>query len=331
MKSKIAIIASAMTLALFASNASAQECGDISMAGLSWSSASILGEIDKQVLEKGFGCTVELIPGGTIPSFTSMVEQSQPDVMGELWPNAAGIDLYNKALEEGRIVEATASAPIGGIAEGWYVLPNVLKEHPELTTLEAVLARPDLFPHPDDPSKGAFVTCPPGSGCQISNANLFVAFDMEAKGWKMVETGSYEAEDATIAKAFEQSEAWFGYYSAPNAFVGKYDMVKLDWGVDFAGQENWDCITKPDCANPQPSSWTESLVRTIYTKDFADRGLTDIQAYLATRSIPDDVMNALLMFMSDNQATPEEAADMFFSEYDIWTAWVSEDVAAKLK
>lgn len=331
MKSKITVLAAAVSMALFASNASAQECGDISMAGLSWGSASILGEIDKQVLEKGFGCNVELIPGGTVPSFTSMIEQAQPDVMGELWPNAAGIDLYNAALADNRMVEAAAQSPIGGVAEGWYILPGILEEHPELTTLEAVLARPDLFPHPDDPSKGGFVTCPPGSGCQISNANLFVAFDMEAKGWKMIEPGSYEAEDATISKAHDRNEAWFGYYSAPTAFIGKYDLRQLDWGVDFAGQENWNCITKPDCPNPQPSSWTESFVRTVFTKDFADRGLTDVQTYFANRVVPGDVMNSLLLYMDENQATPEEAADMFFSEYDIWTAWVSADVAAKLK
>ena len=196
------------------------DCGDITMAGLGWGSASILGEIDKLILEQGFDCDVTLIPGGTVPSFTSMVEQGQPDVMGELWPNAAGIDVYNAALLEGRMSEAANQSPIGGVAEGWYVLPNILEAHPELTTLQAVLARPDLFPHPDDPSKGGFVTCPPGAGCQISNANLFVAYDMEAKGWKMIDPGSYAAEDATISSAHDRGGAWFGYYSAPTVVYG---------------------------------------------------------------------------------------------------------------
>ena len=321
----------ALAVVSLSSAAYSQECGNVSIAGLNWGSASILSEIDKRVLEKGYGCTVEVIPGNTIPTFTSMVEQAQPDIISELWPNAAGIDLYNTALENKSIVEASSTPPIGGIAEGWYILPNILEEHPELTTLDAVLARPDLFPHYDDPTKGGFVTCPPGAGCQISNANLFIAFNMEAKGWQIIETGSYEAEDATISRAYDQGEAWFGYYSAPNAFIGKYNMVKLDWGVDFAGQENWNCITKPDCPSPQPSSWTASLVRTVFTQDFATRSTPEIQSYFENRAISDEIMNALLLYMSENQATPEEAAEMFFSEYNVWTQWVSADVAAKLK
>ena len=134
------------------------------------------------------------------------------------------------------------ASPIGGVAEGWYILPNILKTNPELTTLEAVLARPDLFPHNEDKSKGGFVTCPPGSGCQISNANLFVANKMKEKGWMIIEPGSYAAEDATIAKAAQRGQTWFGYYSAPTAFIGKYDLRMLDWGVGFAGQKNWNCI-----------------------------------------------------------------------------------------
>lgn len=329
-KTLTTIAAIAVTAFGFTSTASADECGDITMAGLSWGSASILGEIDKLVLEDGFNCDVTLIPGGTVPSFTSMVEQSEPDVMGELWPNAAGIDTYNSALSDNRMSEAATQSPIGGVAEGWYILPNILETHPELTTLDAVLARPDLFPHPDDASKGGFVTCPPGSGCQISNANLFVAYDMEAKGWKMIDPGSYAAEDATISSAHDRSKAWFGYYSAPTAFIGKYDLRILDWGVEFGGQENWNCITKPDCPNPQPSSWTSSFVRTVFTDEFAASGHPDVRAYLGARVIPGPVMNELLLFMDDNQAAPDEVAEHFIANYDMWKEWVSADVAAKL-
>lgn len=328
-KTLVTFAAAAVTLG-FVSTASADDCGDVTMAGLGWGSASILGEIDKLVLEEGMGCSVTMIPGGTVPSFTSMVEQSQPDVMGELWPNAAGIDLYNAALGEGRMTESAEQSPIGGVAEGWYIHPNILEAHPELTTLEAVLARPDLFPHPDDASKGGFVTCPPGSGCQISNANLFEAFDMESKGWKMIEPGSYAAEDATISRAHDRGEAWFGYYSAPTAFVGKYDLRVLDWGVEFGGQDNWNCITKPDCPNPQPSSWTSSFVRTVFTDEFAATGSAEVQDYFAARVIPGPVMNSLLGYMDDNQAAPDEVAEYFVENYDMWKAWVSEDVAAKL-
>jgi len=310
--------------AAFVSTSASADCGKVTMAGLSWGSASILGEIDKQILESKFGCEVEMVPGGTVPSFTSMNEKQYPDIMGELWPNAAGIDLYNKAISEGRVVSVAEESPIGGVAEGWYILPNVLKDNPELTSLEAVLNRPDLFPHYENKDKGGFVTCPPGSGCQISNANLFVANKMEEKGWEMIEPGSYAAEDATISKAAQRNEPWFGYYSAPTAFVGKYNLVKLDWGVSFAGQENWNCITKPDCPNPRPSSWTESFVRTIFTDKYNQKVSPDIKNYFATREIPGDVMNNLLLYMEDNQATPDMVAEYFIeNNKDTVNGWLN--------
>lgn len=313
----------AAAAAFFSTSANA-DCGKVTMAGLSWGSASILGEIDKQILENKFGCEVEMVPGGTVPSFTSMNEKQYPDIMGELWPNAAGIDLYNKAINEGRVVSVADESPIGGVAEGWYILPNVLKSNPELTSLEAVLNRPDLFPHFEDSSKGGFVTCPPGSGCQISNANLFEANKMEEKGWEMIEPGSYAAEDATISRAAQRNEPWFGYYSAPTAFVGKYNLVKLDWGVGFAGQENWNCITKPDCPNPQPSSWTESFVRTIFTDEYNQKVSPEIKDYFASRVIPGDVMNGLLLYMDNNQATPDEVAEYFIdTNKDMVNNWLN--------
>jgi len=56
-----------------------------------------------------------------------------------------------------------------------------MKKHPELKTVVDVLNRADLFPHPEDPPKGGFHTCPSGWGCQLANANLFRAFEMEKK------------------------------------------------------------------------------------------------------------------------------------------------------
>jgi len=311
-------------LAVFgmSSNANA-ECGKFTMAGLSWGSASILGEIDRLILNKNYGCEIDLIPGGTVPSFTSMNEKQVPDVMGELWPNAAGIDVYNEAIKNNRIVEVVDKSPIGGVAEGWYILPNILETNPELTTLEAVLNRPDLFPHFEDPTVGGFVTCPIGAGCQISNANLFVANKMKEKGWKIIEPGSYAAEDATITRAANRNLPWFGYYSAPTAFIGKYKLVKLDWGVGFAGQENWNCITKPDCPDPKPSAWTESFVRTIFTSEFDNKVTPEVRNYFANRVIPGDLMNNLLLYMEDNQSTPDEVAEYFMENYkDVWQDWV---------
>ena len=308
------------------------KCGDVTMAEMNWASAELMANIDKVILEEGYGCKVELVAGATMPSFTSMNEKGQPDVAAELWINAVRNPL-NKAMKEGRL-HSVVEGPITELGEGWWIPPHTRKKHPELKTVLDILKRPDLFPHSEDKSKGAFVGCPAGWGCQLANNNLFRAFEMEKKGWVLVDPGSAAGLDGSMSKAAERGENWFGYYWAPTALIGKYNMVPLDFGVPFAGKENWDgCIAKAeqDCANPKPSAWTKSEVHTVITDRFKKEGGAAV-TYLTKRIVPGPVMNAMLVFMADQQAGGADAAVEFLKKHEaIWSKWVSSDAAKKIK
>ena len=220
------------------------------------------------------------------------------------------------------------------MGEGWWVLPHTLKKHPELTTADAILERPDLFPHPEDPSKGGFHICPPGWNCELSNRNHFRAWGMEAKGWAIVETGSAAGLDGSIAKAAERGENWFGYYWSPTAIIGKYDMQAVDMG-EYAGKDNWDnCLSKPEqeCANPKKSSWVKSEVYTVATDNFKNTAGAEGMKYLENRTYPGPVMNGMLVWMGENQAEGADAAIEFLkTQEDVWTKWVSSSAAKKIK
>ena len=69
------LISALFVLGFNSYNASANaECGDITIANMNWASANFMAEVDKVILEEGFGCNVELVPGATMPTFTSMQE-----------------------------------------------------------------------------------------------------------------------------------------------------------------------------------------------------------------------------------------------------------------
>ena len=63
-------------------------CGKVVVASQNWASAELMAEVDKVILEKGYGCEVELIPGATMPTFASMDEKGAPDMNPEQWANA---------------------------------------------------------------------------------------------------------------------------------------------------------------------------------------------------------------------------------------------------
>ena len=120
------------------------KCGKVTIAEMNCASAELMANVDKIILEKGYGCEVELVSGATMPTFTSMNEKGSPDVAPELWANAVAIPL-KKAVDENRLIVANKS-PITGLGEGWWLPPHTMKKHPELKTVLDVIERPDLFP-----------------------------------------------------------------------------------------------------------------------------------------------------------------------------------------
>ena len=330
------IILSALVILGFTSFTSVANagCGKLVIAEQNWASAELMANVDKIILEKGYGCEVELVPGATMPTFTSMNDKGTPDMNPEQWANAV-YEPLKVAVAEKRIFVAN-KAPITGLGEGWWITPGTVKKYPQIKNMTAlqILEHPEWFPDKEDPSKGAFVGCPAGWGCQLANANLFVAYEMEKKGWRLVDPGSAAGLDASIAKASDRGQNWFGYYWSPTSIVGKYSLTMLDFGVPFAGKENWDgCVVKPEqeCANPKPSAWTKSEVHTVITDSFKKRAGA-VSDYFAKRIFPGPVMNATLAYMADQQATGEDAAVEFLTKHsDVWTSWVTADAAKKIK
>jgi glycine betaine/proline transport system substrate-binding protein len=318
----------AVAAAFLLSTTSNAACGKITIADMNWASASLMAHVDKAILT-AMGCEVELVAGSTMPTFTSMNETGDPDVAPEVWANAFQ-DLVDSAVGAGRLHIGNA-APMSGLGEGWWVLPHTLDQHPELTTAEAILARPDLFPDKEDPSRGAFHGCPAGWGCQLANQALYDGFGMDALGWNLIDPGSAAGLDGSIAKHSEQGEHWFGYYWNPTSIIGKYDMQAIDMG-SWAGADNWDGCVALGNAGCEASSWTASRVNTLLSDNMYYNGPTGAMAYFEARTYPGTVMNAMLVWMEDTGGTGADAATEFLSSQgDTWKAWVSADVAASVE
>jgi len=235
-----------------------------------------------------------------------------------------------KALEDGSLV-LTTDGVITGAGEGFFIPKDIAEKH-GLNTIEDVLARPDLFPHPEDSSKGAVVTCPEGWTCKQKILNLFKAFDMESKGWKILEPGSGTALNAYYEGSVTKGQGAFGYYWTPTSFVGRLNLVgPLLSEVGFAGEDNWiNCISLKDemCDNPQPTQWPSSETGTIITPGL-DQAVID---YVSKRTFSGSLITNTLVWIEDNQATAEDSALYFLNTHpEIWTKWVTPKAAKKVK
>lgn len=324
------LVIASLFIASFSAQADSDEkCGKVTIADMNWNSATFIANVDSFILQHGYGCDTELVPGDTMPTGTSMIEKGEPDIAPEMWSNSLKVAL-DRGVKEGRLQFAGPTFSDGG-EEGFWVPEYMVEKTPELATIAGIKKHAKLFSHPEDPEQSAFYGCPAGWNCQISAGNLFKALDLERFGFDLIDPGSGAGLSGSIAKAYERQQPWFGYYWAPTAVLGKYKMVKVDFGSGVDAKYFSSCITNPECTDPKVTMYPPSAVDTVITTSFAERSDAAVK-YLAARSFTNAEMNGLLAWMEDNQADGEAVMVEFLTNHEaVWTQWVSKDVAIKVK
>lgn len=324
------LIVTTTALAALAGMANAQDCGDITIASMNWQSAELAAAVDQFILNNGYGCRAEIIQGDTVPTITSMVEKGDPQIAPEGWIDLVP-EVVQAGLAEGKIVGG-AKILSDGAVQGWWIPKYIVDANPEIKTIEDVLQRPDLFPNREDGSRGAVHNGPQGWGGTVVTEQLYKAYGGAAAGFDLIDTGSAAGLDGSIASAYERQEGWVGYYWAPTALLGKYEMVKLDHGVALDMDEWKSCTANAGCAEPQKNDWPKDTVQTLIAKPFADAAPAPVMDYLNKRSWTNATVNGVMAWMTDNQATGEDGARHFLQENEeLWIDWVSPEAAEKIK
>lgn len=331
-------IAAAMTLALFsystpavlAQDGNASACGTdrtIDIAEMTWPSAAALAHIHATILEAGFGCDVEIVTGDTVPTSSSMLTRGTPAVAPELWTSTIE-EPWAEGIASGKVVQL-ADAITDGTVEGWFIPRYVQEAHPELTSAEAVIARPDLFADPEEPDQGRLYSCPPGWACELSTSALFEAFDME-ETWNLFSAGSGGALDASIARAFTREEPILFYYWGPTAILGKYDAVQLDLGE--VKPDVYACNTDPECDEPAGVTAYPSSPAVVGAAAWVKEEAPAVAEYFSKVGLTNAEISELLVYGDENQADAAATAENFLkTKQDLWTSWVPADVAQKVK
>lgn len=298
--------------------ANAAECDKVSVGAMGWASGETLAAIATFLMEQGYGCDVTVVPTDTVPAVTSMAENNEPDVVPEIWQNS--VPVYTKLEKEGKVKTVAKVFADGGV-ENWWIPKYLAEKHPELTTIEGVLANPELV-------GGRFHNCPTGWGCRIINDNLVQAFDLAGNDIEVFNHGSGANLSSSIASAFADEAPWFGYYWGPTAVLGKYEMVPVSLG-DYK-PEIHACNKKEDCATPGKSAYPSGVVVTGVTDSFAQEAPVVVE-FLSKMSLPNSVINKLLAWKEDNNASADETAAYFLQNYkDLWSTWLSADAKENL-
>ncbi len=275
---------------------------------VSWDSVQVHNRIMGFIIENGLeGYKADYIPGDTLPIINGLM-QGDIDVDMESWHNNFK-EVYDKGIAEGSFTDLGQNMP--DAPQGWWV-PRYLIEGPDALApnLKSVADLPKyahLFKDPEDPSKGVIYGGVAGWSQMMISEEIFEENDLEGT-FNLSIAGSNAALAGSMVGSYKKQEPWVGYYWAPTAILGKLDMVRLPGSEYDPAKVN--ILVNNDLLNTAP----------------------DIVEILKAYSTTVDQNNEFLAKMDDDSLSSEETAIWFLKEKtDIWTKWVSADVAKKVQ
>ncbi len=305
----------------------------IVFAGLDWDSNAFHTAVARFILEQGYGCETDVIPGSTIPLLTGLA-RGDIDVMMEIWRDNV-TEAWTKAVAAGKVIDLGVNYP--DAVQGWYV-PRYVREGdkergiaataPGLTHVKDLPKYKALFRDPEEPDKGRFYNCILGWSCEVVNTKKLAVYNL-TDSYTNFRPGTGAALAAVIASSYVRGKPFVAYYWGPTWVLGKYDLVMLE--EPPYDKEIWERMGRED--NPSAAT-AYPIVEVVVgaNKAFADSAET-VTDFLARYETDNAMISEALAFMQNTPgATAADAARNFLeTRDDVWTRWLPAAIADKVK
>ncbi|RDW17551.1 ABC transporter substrate-binding protein [Oceanobacillus arenosus] len=297
----------------------------ITIADGGWDSMQVHNYIAAFIIENGYDYPVTFINGSSIATFTGL-RTGEIDVYMELWYNNMEKP-YLEAVAAGEVVQLSTNLVTDD--QGFYVPTYVIEGDPEngiepmapdLVTVDDLKKYPELFQDPEDPSKGVIIGAPSGTVIHDVLERKVKTYGL-SESYNYFTPGSAGAVTASIARAFMNYEPWVGYQWSPTWAMAKYDMTLLEEPPFDEAIYNENFGTE----------FPENPALIAANVSFPERA-PEIAEFLSNYETSSVITGEALLYMEENDATPKEAALWFLENYEeIWTEWLPEDIAEKVK
>lgn len=332
------ILAAAVSLIAVSAPAQAQTqspwCASgkpVKFAGITWESGMVLTALMRHVMEHGYGCQTEELPGNSVTMETAL-STNDVQVFAEEWIGRS--EAWNKAAAAGK-VKAVGNVIVGA-TEGWYVPEyvvtgdpkrNIKSAAPDLKQTADLPKFKDLFKDDEEPQKGRFLNCPAGWTCEGINSQKMKAYQLGAS-YVNFRPGTGAALDAAITSAVQRGKPVLFYYWTPTALMGKHKFVKLQ--EPAYNDACYKTLTEKNhpapCGSGSPPVTIQAGVSSVFHD--ADPVLMNM---LSKFNVPIDLLNQSLSQMVDRKLDAKKTAVEFLKAHpQVWTQWVPADVAAKI-
>ncbi|QUW23855.1 ABC transporter substrate-binding protein [Sporosarcina sp. Marseille-Q4063] len=297
----------------------------IKFADAGWDSIRVHNSIARVIVEEGYGYDTDETNGTSAATFQAL-EKGDVNVYMEVWTDNLK-EIYEKALDKETIL--SLSTNFDDNSQGLYVPTYVIEGDeergiepiaPDLKTVEDLAKYADLFQDPEDSSKGRIIG---GPSSWIVSEHL--ATKVETYGldetFNYLAPGSDSAIVASLVGAYSKGEPWVGYYWSPTWVTAKYDLTLLEDNPydEAVWNEN------------KGTEFAPSDVVIAVNKDLATQA-EDVVEFLKNYKTSNALTEDMLEYMEETEADADETAKWWMKENeDVWTEWVSDEVAEKVK
>jgi glycine betaine/proline transport system substrate-binding protein len=202
----------------------------VRFAGVSWESGALLTELMRHVMEKGYGCKTDAIPGNTV-TLEAALAGNDIQVFAEEWIGRS--TAWNEAAKAGKV--KAVGRVIVGATEGWYVpqyvvhgdpARNIKPMAPALKSVADLPRYKALFKDEEEPGKGRFLNCPTGWTCEGVNSQKLKAYKL-TDSYVNFRPGTGAALDAAISSAIQRGKPILFYYWNPTGLMGRHQFTQL--------------------------------------------------------------------------------------------------------
>lgn len=323
-----------------AQEAPAADCGGLDrpvvFGELDWESAQVATWMARIVLETGFGCATNFIPGTVVPIYQGAV-RGDVDAIMEVWTDNVP-DLWSEAVAAGTVEQVGLA--FDDADQGWFV-PRYLVEGdaergieaaaPDLVSVFDLVEYASVFRDPERPAMGRFYNCVIGWQCELVNTVKLNAYGL-VPYFTDFKAGTGVALAASLESAYLRGEPWVGYYWGPTWVLGQLDLVKLEEPpyTDECWQAFTALVDAPTTATSACAYPTSTAVLALGSR-FKDDAPADVRAFFEHYRGSSGLLSEGLAYMHANDATPESAARYLLGSHpELLEVWLDEPTAARV-
>lgn len=301
----------------------------ITFADLDWESVIIHNRIAQFILENGYGYETDTIPGTTQPLFQGMMD-GDVDVTTEIW--VAQNPSWEQALADGEVVDLGIN--FEDTPQGWYVPTYMIEGDeergiepmtPDLQHVDDLPQYKDVFQDPEAPDLGRIYIGLPGWDLTEANQAKLIAYGLD-EYYNPFLPGSTPALMTSLVTAYEAGEPWLGYLWEPHWITAQLDMTLIE-EPEYT-DECWEVIYEGEVGCQFPNGTVHIAVNGDFAENAPDEVIQFLENYETSTELTADAM----LYMQEQETDGDQTALWFLREHeDVWTEWVPEDVADRVR